>query len=143
VEGIGYDFLPTVLDRTYVDRWYKSNDKDSFSYARRLMREEAMLVGGSSGAVLYCALQAIHDFNITAGQRVVVLLPDSVRNYMTKYLSDEWMIARDFLQSDFVGDAPRPAYVHLVSLLYMVFALTKGILSLKEFHLIGLPLRPI
>lgn len=47
VEGIGYDFLPTVLDRSVVDQWYKSNDNDSFSYARRLIAEEGLLCGES------------------------------------------------------------------------------------------------
>lgn len=45
VEGIGYDFLPTVLDRTVVDKWYKSNDKESFTYARRLIADEGLLCG--------------------------------------------------------------------------------------------------
>ena len=51
VEGIGYDFIPRVLDRSPVDKWYKSNDKESFYYARRLIKEEGMLVGGSSGKI--------------------------------------------------------------------------------------------
>lgn len=88
MEGIGYDFIPTVLDRDpkLVDRWYKSEDKPSFLMARRLIREEGLLCGGSSGAAMYCALQAIRDFGMKKGQRVVVLLPDSVRNYMSKFL---------------------------------------------------------
>jgi cystathionine beta-synthase len=101
VEGIGYDFIPIVLDRDpkLVDRWYKSEDKPSFLMARRLIREEGLLCGGSSGAAMYCALQAIRDFGMKRGQRVVVLLPDSVRNYMSKFLSDDWMIENGFLDA--------------------------------------------
>ena len=50
VEGIGYDFIPDVLDRSLVDRWIKSNDRDSFRIARQLIRQEGLLVGGSSGS---------------------------------------------------------------------------------------------
>ncbi|KAK3106926.1 hypothetical protein FSP39_003170 [Pinctada imbricata] len=100
VEGVGYDFVPTVCDRQLVDKWYKSKDKESFVMARRLIREEGLLCGGSCGSAMYCALQAIRDFGLKEGQRCVVLLPDSVRNYMTKYLSDDWMSQRDFLVSE-------------------------------------------
>lgn len=57
VEGIGYDFIPRVLDRTPVDKWYKSNDYDSFLNARRLIREEGMLVGGSCGKITFSFLK--------------------------------------------------------------------------------------
>jgi cystathionine beta-synthase len=100
VEGIGYDFIPTVLDRTYVDRWYKSSDKESFLMARRLIKEEGLLCGGSSGTAMYCALQAIKDYGLKKGQRCVVILPDSIRNYMTKFLSDEWMAEREFVEPE-------------------------------------------
>src|SRR5690606_11319027 len=49
VEGIGYDFIPDVLDQNLVDRWIKSNDRDSFRVARQLIRQEGLLCGGSSG----------------------------------------------------------------------------------------------
>jgi len=58
VEGIGYDFFPDVLDNTVVDEYIKVNDKDSFDIARRLIREEGLLVGGSSGTAMWAALQA-------------------------------------------------------------------------------------
>ena len=90
VEGIGYDFVPEVLDRGLVDKWVKSNDADSLRMARRIIREEGLMVGGSSGAAMAAALQAARSLG--AGQRCVVLLPDSTRNYMTKFLDDEWMV---------------------------------------------------
>lgn len=84
-------------DRSVVDKWYKSNDKESLPTARSLIREEGLLCGGSSGSALSCAFKAIQDAGLKKGQRCVVILPDGVRNYMTKFLSDQWMIERDFL----------------------------------------------
>lgn len=100
VEGIGYDFVPTVCDREYVDKWYKSEDKPSFQMSRRLIRDEGLLCGGSSGTAMYCAMQAAQDFGLTAEHRVVVILPDSIRNYMTKFLSDEWLQERNFIDKE-------------------------------------------
>jgi len=95
VEGIGYDFVPNVLDRDLVDFWLKSDDKSSVVMARRLIREEGLLCGGSSGAAVHCAMVAAAE--LEEEQRVVVLLPDSIRNYMTKHLSDRWMVAKGFM----------------------------------------------
>ena len=97
VEGIGYDFIPDVLDRTLVDRWIKTNDRDSFRTARQLIRQEGLLVGGSSGAAAWAALQVCRELG--PGTRVVVILPDSVRNYMTKFLDDAWMRQHGFAQA--------------------------------------------
>lgn len=97
VEGIGYDFIPKVLDRTLIDHWVKVGDKESFLAARRLIKEEGMLVGGSSGTALAGALKAIKELNIGEGKRVVVLFPDSVRNYMTKFLNNDWMYENGFI----------------------------------------------
>jgi cystathionine beta-synthase len=66
VEGIGYDFIPDVLDRSLVDRWIKSNDKDSFRIARQLIRQEGLLVGGSSGSAVWAALQVAKDMKPAA-----------------------------------------------------------------------------
>jgi cystathionine beta-synthase len=77
-----YDFLPSVLNRSLVDRWYKSSDALSFKFARQLIKDEAILCGASSGAAMSCAVQACLDFNLKEDQNCVVILPDSVRNYM-------------------------------------------------------------
>ncbi|XP_041114691.1 cystathionine beta-synthase-like protein [Polyodon spathula] len=98
VEGIGYDFIPTVLDRSVVDQWYKSNDEESFSMSRMLIKEEGLLCGGSSGTAMAAAVKAAQE--LEEGQRCVVILPDSIRNYMSKFLSDKWMIQKGFLKEE-------------------------------------------
>ncbi|KAL3769971.1 hypothetical protein ACHAW5_004783 [Stephanodiscus triporus] len=100
VEGIGYDFVPGVCDRSLVDRWIKSNDVDSLVMMRRLIRDEGLLCGGSSGAAVSAAVKAAST--LLEGQNCVVILPDSVRNYMTKALSDEWMINHEFVDDDVI-----------------------------------------
>ncbi|XP_031846235.2 cystathionine beta-synthase isoform X2 [Nomia melanderi] len=96
VEGIGYDFIPTVLDHDVIDKWIKTEDLESFNAARMLIREEGLLCGGSSGAALTATLKIAKD--LPEGKRVVVILPDGIRNYMTKFVSDHWMEARGFLE---------------------------------------------
>jgi cystathionine beta-synthase len=98
VEGIGYDFIPDVLDRRLVDKWIKSNDRDSFLTARQLIRQEGLLVGGSSGSAVWAALQICRELG--AGKRVVVILPDSIRNYLTKFADDRWMRQQGFVKGD-------------------------------------------
>lgn len=100
VEGIGYDFIPDVLDRSLVDIWLKSNDTDSLIMMRKLIRYEGLLCGGSCGAAVSCALEAAKQ--LKKGQRCVVILPDSVRNYMTKALSDDWMLDHGFIDNDVI-----------------------------------------
>lgn len=122
VEGIGYDFIPNVLDRSLVDEWVKTDDKNSFQTARRLIRQEGLLVGGSSGSAVWAAMQVAK--RLKKGQRCLVILPDSIRNYMTKFIDDKWMKDNRFVDSEWdlgtVGDLvrsmpPRTIYTVLVS----------------------------
>ena len=96
VEGIGYDFFPAVLDNNLIDNYIKVHDKESFLTARRLIREEGLLVGGSSGTAVWAALQAAK--NLKAGQKCLVILPDGIRNYMSKFVDDGWMRTHGFLE---------------------------------------------
>ena len=98
VEGIGYDFIPGVLDRDLVDRWIYVNDRDSFEMARRLIREEGLLVGGSSGSAIWATLEALKLY--PEAKTVLTLLPDSIRHYLTKFVSDDWMREQGFLDAD-------------------------------------------
>ena len=96
VEGIGYDFFPDVLDNDLVDDYVKVNDQDSFVMARRLIKEEGLLCGGSSGTAMVAALEKAKD--LEAAQKCLVILPDGVRNYLSKFLSDEWMKKEGFME---------------------------------------------
>ncbi|ACY17771.1 cystathionine beta-synthase [Haliangium ochraceum DSM 14365] len=98
VEGIGYDFIPDVLDRGLVDRWIKSNDRDSFRTARQLIRQEGLLCGGSCGAAAWAAAKVCRERQ--PGERVLVILPDSIRNYLTKFADEHWMRQHGFAQSE-------------------------------------------
>jgi len=98
VEGIGYDFIPDVLDRSLVHRWVKSNDKDSFRIARQLIRQEGLLVGGSCGAAVWAAMQVAKDFK--PGARMLCILTDGIRNYLSKYVDDRWLRENGFLEED-------------------------------------------
>ena len=98
VEGIGYDFVPDVLDRTLLDGWIKVGDAESFAMARLLIREEGLLCGGSSGTAVYASILAAKRYSLGKGKRILTILPDSVRNYLTKFLSDQWMITYGFME---------------------------------------------
>lgn len=92
VEGVGKDTIPPNVDMKIMDDWVKFKDKDAFETARRLMKTEGMSIGGSAGGVLWSALHYAKEKKLTKDQTIVVFLPDTGRNYLTKFLSNEWML---------------------------------------------------
>ncbi len=99
-EGVGEDFMPGTHDPSVVDRWVRVSDRDAFAMARRLTREEGILAGGSCGTALVAALDVVRDLTLEEGGSlavVVVILPDTGRNYLSKVYNDEWMRANGLL----------------------------------------------
>ena len=98
VEGVGEDFWPPTYDPELVDRTVMVTDAESFAAARRVTHEEGLLIGGSGGTAVHAALVVGADLGPDA--LVVVLLPDSGRNYISKIFNDEWMMRFGFLRAD-------------------------------------------
>lgn len=95
VEGIGEDFIPRNADMKIVDEFVRVSDKDSFTTARRLAREEGLLVGGSCGTAVFAALKIAEK--LTEKDVIVVLMPDGGRGYLSKMYNDEWMRDNGFM----------------------------------------------
>jgi cystathionine beta-synthase len=98
VEGVGEDYIPDTYDASIPDAFETVTDAESFAMARRLAREEGLLVGGSSGMAVVAALRVARTLPDDAV--VVVLLPDSGRGYMGKVFSDEWMVERGHMTAE-------------------------------------------
>ncbi|MCB9914502.1 MAG: cystathionine beta-synthase [Planctomycetes bacterium] len=141
VEGIGYDFIPDVLDRGLVDEWVKTEDRESFLMARRLIRQEGLLCGGSSGSAMWAATQIAKKYG--PDKRIVTLLPDSVRNYMTKFMDEAWMRENGFTEASWesgtVGDLllrlPKRELITASS----ADTLSDSVMRMKEFGVSQLP----
>jgi cystathionine beta-synthase len=97
-EGIGEDFWPTTYDPSIVDRVVEVSDAEAFAMARRVTREEGLMIGGSGGTAVHAALVVAREAGPDAV--VVVLLPDSGRNYLSKIFNDQWMFDMGFLRAD-------------------------------------------
>src|SRR5207248_81516 len=89
-EGIGEDFWPQTLDPSLVDRWVRVSDRDAFRMARAITRQEGILVGGSSGTAVHAAIEVARE--LPRGTTIVVVLPDTGRNYLSKLYSDTWLL---------------------------------------------------
>jgi len=98
VEGIGEDFLPTTLDLSLIDQVLRVGDKESFLWARRLVKEEGIFSGGSSGSALAAAVR--YAQTLPAERLVVVILPDSGSRYLSKFYDDQWMRENGFLAAE-------------------------------------------
>ncbi|PZC80883.1 hypothetical protein B5X24_HaOG213870 [Helicoverpa armigera] len=98
VEGIGGVTIPISLDTSVVDHYEVVTDQEAFLMARELAKKEGLLCGGSGGAAMCAAIKAIKTLKIGKGKRVVVILPDGIRNYMSKFVSDQWMEAHHFME---------------------------------------------
>jgi len=96
VEGIGEDFIPGTIDLKIVDRIISVNDRDSFLMARRITREEGILVGGSAGTAMKAAVDVARDLDEKS--LMVVILPDTGRNNLSKIYNDEWMRQNGFVE---------------------------------------------
>jgi cystathionine beta-synthase len=94
VEGIGEDFWPKTFDPSVVDRYVRVSDRDSFLTARAITRQEGILVGGSSGTAMWAALHVAKE--LSEDTLMVVLFPDTGRNYLSKLYSDTWMLQYGF-----------------------------------------------
>jgi cystathionine beta-synthase len=96
VEGIGKDTWPKTMDRDIVDEWVRVSDRDSFLTARRLAREDGILAGGSGGTSVWAALAIAERFG--PGAKILTMIPDSGRNYLSKFFDDNWMLDHGFLE---------------------------------------------
>ncbi|MBM3705550.1 MAG: cystathionine beta-synthase [Actinobacteria bacterium] len=143
VEGIGEDFIPRTFNRQIVDEMVRVSDKESFNTARKLAREEGLLVGGSSGTALAAALK--YAKSLDKPKYFVVLMPDTGRNYIDKIYSDHWMKKNGFWE----GEKPRTVIIKEVLAIKKALPplisissgekLIKAISLIQEFNISQLP----
>ncbi len=98
VEGIGEDYVPKTFNAHMVDEWVRVSDTESFHTARKLARHEGLLVGGSSGTAVAAGLRYAH--RLGPDDLMVVMCPDTGRNYLSKVYSDKWMIEQGFMKAE-------------------------------------------
>jgi cystathionine beta-synthase len=141
IEGVGEDFIPGATDFEVVDRVISCNDRDGLNLTRRLAREEAIFVGGSSGMAAWVALDVAKD--LPADALVVVLLPDTGERYLTKVHSDEWMRDNHLLDSNAVtvGEIIRAKGNHVPAIVTVSYdePASRALALIREFNISQLP----
>jgi len=105
VEGIGEDFVPKTFNSQLVDDWVRVSDAESFHTAREMARREGILVGGSCGTALAAGLR--YARRLTADDLVVVICPDTGRNYLSKMFDDTWLAANNL---QYAADTPHTVH---------------------------------
>lgn len=98
IEGIGEDFLPSTLDLSVIDEVIRVTDKEAFQWTRRIVKEEGIFCGVSSGAALAAAMKYVQE--LPPGHLAVVIFPDSGSRYLSKVFDDKWMRENGFLESE-------------------------------------------
>ena len=105
IEGVGQPFIPGNVTYDCVDEWVKVEDKEAFVMARRLLKEEGLMVGGSSGLAFAGAVDYIKKNKLDKDKRVIVFSCDGIRNYLSTFLSDDWMIENNFMTKEEYDEA--------------------------------------
>ena len=149
-EGIGEDFFPGTYDPKVVDRWVRVSDRDSFAAARRITREEGILAGESCGTALVATLAVARDLMAAgeaSGKVIVVLFPDSGRNYMSKLYNDEWLRINGLVGSpssrvrvaDVLRNGHQPAELPAVVLARTTDTVAAAIATLERYGISQMP----
>lgn len=99
VEGIGEDFLPSTTDISVVDWIERAGDKESFLWARQLVRQEGIFAGGSTGSAIAGAMKYCRK--LSGDRLAVVIFPDSGSRYLSKFYDDKWMREFGFMSMEF------------------------------------------